>query len=687
MRNLLIAAVALSIGLSSCSKADPPAPIYPIPTPQQIEWQKLETYAFVHFGLNTFNDLEWGFGDTPSSTFNPTDLDAEQWVRIIKDAGFKGVILTAKHHDGFCLWQTETTDYSIKNSPYKDGKGDMVRELIEACRKHGLKFGLYLSPWDRNHAEYGRPEYVNYFHTQIRELITKYCDSIELMEYWFDGANGGDGYYGGTRERRSINAKEYYDYQRAVDTILKYHPKAMIFGGTAPTIRWVGNEDGWAGETSWSPYNEDSARHYHESQYGHRDGRHWLPSESDVSIRPGWFYHPREDHSVRSLSHLVDIYYRTVGHNSNLLMNFPVALNGKIHPMDSARIMEWHEVITNDFATNLLAGAKAEASSDRGCGYKASKTTDGDWDSYWATEDGVTTGTLTISMDKPQLVNRLLIQEYIPLGQRVEKFNVEYRDGDQWKAIDTKDTMSTVGYKRILRFGTVETSALRINFTQAKGPLTINNVEAFLASAILVEPVIRRNGDGMVTIKAGDESAKIYYTTDNSTPTTSSTPYSEPFKLEGKGTIKAIVADPQSAKTSQVSTRAFDILPSRFTVKKPADDKGTAAMFDGNPNSVYYMPEGVKEVVIDLGGEYTVNGISYTPDGSRWGGGPIGKYQVWVDSKMVAQGEFSNIKHNPIRQVLEFAPTKGKSVKFVSVATADGNKRSSIAEFEVLTQQ
>ncbi len=680
MKKTLLFILIITTLYSCTDDAKSPSPILPIPSQEQINWQKLETYAFIHFGLNTYNDLEWGYGNTPASTFNPTQLDCEQWVATLKQCGMKGVILTAKHHDGFCLWQTETTDYNIANSPYKNGKGDMVRELSDACKKYGLKFGLYLSPWDRNNAEYGREDYVETYHKQIDELTKNYGD---LFEFWFDGANGGNGYYGGANETRSIDAKKYYDYERARDTILKRHHDAMIFGGICQTIRWVGNEQGWAGDTDWCMINPEMSENTKHLNHGSENGTHWIPAEVDVSIRPGWFYHKREDHQVKTVSQLTDIYYRSVGHNANLLLNFPINLDGKIPALDSLRATEWYNVISNDLKDNLLKEAEVKVDNERGRKYKAENVTDDDWDTYWATDDDYNFGTISFTFDKPVQMNRVVLQEYIPLGQRVKDFYMEGELNGQWFKINALDTLTTIGYKRIVRFNTVELDKLIIYFEESRGPLCINNIEAYCAPILLSEPTISRNYENVVTINSSDNDAEIYYTTDGTAPNANSLKYDKPFIFNNKGIIKAITFDYISKNKSDISTKEFDLPKEYFKINNYAD--GGKKILDGNPNSVIY--HNVNEpIIITFNEEQNISGFRYTPNQMRDASRHIVDYELYVDGKLIKKSALGNIKNNPIEQVVKFESVKGREVKFVPKSNTDNAKNCGIAEFSVITE-
>ena len=310
---LILILIPLSISCISVSVGTV-EPVGPIPNKHQLAWQELEYYAFIHFNMNTFTNMEWGYGDEKPAQFNPAALDTRQWAQVAKEAGMKGIIITAKHHDGFCLWPSEFTEHSVKNSPWKDGQGDLIRELSDACEEYGLKFGVYLSPWDRNHPDYGKPEYITYFRNQLRELLTNYGD---VFEVWFDGANGGDGYYGGANEERRVDKKNYYDWPNTIKMVRELQPQAVIFSDAGPDIRWVGNEKGYANETTWSPLYRDSVYagmpDFQRFAAGQEQGTHWVPTETDVSIRPGWYYHPEQHNQVISLSKLVDIYYNSVG--------------------------------------------------------------------------------------------------------------------------------------------------------------------------------------------------------------------------------------------------------------------------------------------------------------------------------------------------------------------------------------
>ena len=481
MKNLLIVCLGALLIFSACqSEVAPPAALTPVPSENHLWWHEQEQYAFIHFTVNTFTDKEWGYGDESPSIFNPTAFDAEQWATTIKNAGLKGLIITCKHHDGFCLWPSRYTEHSVKNSPFRDGKGDIVKEVLDACRKHGLFFGVYLSPWDRNYAQYATPDYITYYRNQLTELLTNYG---EIREVWFDGANGGDGYYGGARETRRIDNRTYYDWPNTHSIVRRLAPKALMFSDAGPDVRWCGNESGYAGETNWSMITVDTLypgkpRINNLLNNGSEDGTSWLPAEVDVSIRPGWFYHASEDDKVRTPENLLKLYLESVGRGSNLLLNLPPDRRGLIHENDVKALLEWKKLLDATFANNLAANAKVSANTYRGKSkqYDAAHVTDGNKDTYWATDDGTTTGSLVIDLGKAQKVNYITIQEYIKLGQRVKTFNVEFWKDNAWVNV-AKGT--TIGHKRILPLHAAETSKIRINITDAKACPVISNVEIY----------------------------------------------------------------------------------------------------------------------------------------------------------------------------------------------------------------
>ncbi len=466
----------------ACADEQAPAPVMPLPSASQVAWQQMETYAFIHFGPNTFEDKEWGYGDALPEVFSPTRLDARQWARTCKASGLKGIIITAKHHDGFCLWPTNYTDYNVRNSPFHNGKGDVIGELAEACRAEGLKMGLYLSPWDRHQAFYGTPFYIEYYIRQLEELLTRYGD---VFEVWLDGANGGDGWYGGACEKRTIDRRTYYDFPRIHETIYRLQPNAIIFSDGGPGCRWVGNENGHADATNWSFLRINEVYPGYdkpeELQCGHADGDTWVAAECDVSIRPGWFFHANENAKVKTVRQLVDLYYRSVGHNATLLLNLPVDKDGLIHPIDSARLVEWHARIKKDLSANLACTARVKADRTRGKSFAATLMNDGRFDTYWSTPDGVCTGMVEIDLKRATTINRMMLQEYIPLGQRVKKFSVEYHDGKRWQEIDCGEETTTIGYKRLLRFDDITTRRLRVRFEDSRGPLCISEIGLYCA--------------------------------------------------------------------------------------------------------------------------------------------------------------------------------------------------------------
>lgn len=532
-----------------------------VPSPQQLEWQQMELTAFLHFGINTFTDREWGDGKEDPALFNPTDLDAEQWVRTLKEAGFKMVLLTAKHHDGFCLWPTKTTKHSVASSPWKDGKGDVVKELRDACTKYDMKFGVYLSPWDRNAECYGdSPRYNEFFIEQLTELLTNYG---EVHEVWFDGANG-EGPNG---------KKQVYDWDAFYKTIQRLQPKAVM-AIMGDDVRWVGNERGLGRETEWSAtvlapgiYARSEASNKRLGVYsqakdlGSREmlknatELFWYPSEVDVSIRPGWFWHESENGKVKSLKLLADIYFQSVGYNSVLLLNIPPDRRGHIHEVDVARLKEFAAYRQQAFADNRVKK-----------GQKMWDAASGDQRVY--------------KLKSSSKINVVLLQEDIARGQRVESFRVEGRVDGQWQLLGEG---TTVGYKRMLRFPEVEAEALRITIGSSRLEAHISNVAAYYAPDV---------------------------------------------------------------EEQQASSQWNDL---------PRDS---------------WKKVSAQPLVIDLGKDVTLKGFTYAPLNEQAKPTMAYRYKFYVSmdgkawTEVSANGEFSNIMHNPLPQTVKFAqPQKARFIK------------------------
>lgn len=423
------------------------------PTARQLNWQKLETTAFIYFTVNTFTDKEWGEGTESPSIFNPTKLDARQWVKALKDGGFKIAIITAKHHDGFCLWPSKYTNHSVKSSPYKDGKGDVVKEVADACKEFGLKFGVYLSPWDRHEPSYGTASYNNYYKNQLRELLTNYG---EIAEVWFDGAKG-------------ENAKDMeYDFKGFWQIVRELQPNAVMFSDAGPDVRWVGNEAGNAGETCWSTINaEGLAPGKADANYlnvGSENGKSWIPAETDVSIRPGWFWHEKENNKVRTPSNLVNLYYQSVGRNSLLLLNIPPNTEGLFEQKDVQNIKEFRNILNETFTNNLVSAQSKQLV-----------------DQKLETAIQVKTNKpLVINLSKSVTFDRISLQENIAEGQRVKSFKIEYWQDGSWKPLATS---TTIGYKRLLRFPSVTSNKLRLTVLEALAPTLLGEFGVYKASS------------------------------------------------------------------------------------------------------------------------------------------------------------------------------------------------------------
>lgn len=460
-------ALLIALGTMSCASKDAPKPYGAVPSERQLIWHDMKYHAFIHFGPNTFTNIEWGHGDESPDVFNPTELDCRQWAKVIKEAGMEGTIITAKHHDGFCLWPSEYSTHTVRESGWRDGKGDVLKDLSEACREFGIKFGVYVSPWDRNHPTYFTDEYNDVFKKMLEEVLTHYG---EVYYVFFDGAFsiGADG------------KRQVYDWEGFIDVVRRCQPNAVIFSDSGPDVRWIGNERGYAAETNWCTVKKGAfypgiGGVNDQLQTGHEDGELWIPSEVNTSIRPGWFYHKQEDDKVKSLNRLIDNWYHSVGMNGNFLLNLPPDTRGLIHENDIKRLSELKKYLEEAFGLNLAKNARAKATNVRGIAYSAKNAIDGDPKTYWATDDEILNASLELDFGDPIEVNALLIQEYIPLGQRVKLFSIEVFVDNNFTQVATG---VTIGNRRIVKFETITTDKLKIDIVAKACPL-ISHIEVY----------------------------------------------------------------------------------------------------------------------------------------------------------------------------------------------------------------
>ncbi len=615
---------------------DAPKPHGPVPTEQQIKWLRMEWYAFVHFGLNTWTDREWGYGDEKPELFNPSNFDADAIVKTFKDAGMKGMIYTAKHHDGFCTWPTKSTTHNITQSPWKNGKGDVVREFANACKKHKFAFGTYLSPWDRNCAEYGKPGYLKVYYKQIEELLTNYGD---IFEIWFDGAMGGDGYYGGARQNRDIgNADKYYNYARVVKMIRRLQPDCIIWGASGRgDASWAGSEQGLA--CSYPLWNLNNNK--------------WLSWEADTPInRRGWFWHPGQGGNVKSPEDLMKIYMMSVGRGANLILNLAPNRDGQLDPADVASLQAFGKMRRQLLAKDYAKKAKTKASSTRGKNFSAAKLTDGKIESYWCPKNEDKKPSVEISLDSPATFDVIRLREQIRLGQRVEAFQVEAWVDGAWKTIVAPGEAGqnenakphgnewlnlvqggkgyTIGHQ-VMRWLSepVTTSKLRLTITRSKAVPCISEFS-----------LLRMPGAGEADVEL-------------------------PADEEGTGEA--------SGKLKKNKWKFIG--------------KTSKLAFDGKDDTMWQSEKCPARFTVDLKEEHEINGFAYLPRQDGETQDMTSRYRVELSTdgekwKEVSEGEFGNLRANPVEQVIMFEPQNARFFRFTSTGSLDGTG-SSAAEISI----
>ncbi|KAA3604355.1 MAG: alpha-L-fucosidase [Planctomycetota bacterium] len=582
----LLLLVWFFLGSALVAQVEPPKPYGATPTARQLAWHELEFYGFLHFTTNTFTDKEWGYGDESPDIFHPLDFDADQIVRVAAEAGMKALILTCKHHDGFCLWDSKYTEHDVASSPWKNGQGDVVREISEACHRYGLQFGVYLSPWDRNHPEYGRPEYVEYFRNQLKELLTEYGP---VFEVWFDGANGGDGYYGGARERRVIDRGSYYGWDQTIALVRALAPMACIFSDAGPDVRWIGNESGLAGDPCWATYTpapregESAAApgttRYQEGFHGHQDGQYWIPGEVDVSIRPGWFYHQSQNDRVRSSENLVDLWFGSIGHGSSFLLNLPPDRRGQIPDTDVASLQGMRAILDATFDRNLAQDAKVSASQFRGedDAFHPRQVLDGNRKTYWATADPAgseesVSAQLTLELPEPRIFNVVDLREYLPLGQRVRRWTLRCEQDGRWKVLAEGQS---IGSRRLWRGPYVRAQRIQIE-VQAPVAVTLSEVGLYaepptVALQAEAEAFLEKTE---VLMECAYPGARLRFTLDGSPPTLKSPIYQGPVEVNQSCRVQAVaevdgVLSPRIESLDLTGYTRDSLLPATHFIRAP----------------------------------------------------------------------------------------------------------------------
>jgi alpha-L-fucosidase len=610
------------------------------PSKRQYEWQQMEFTGFIHFGINTFDEVEWGKKEIDISKFNPAEIDVKQWVKVFKDAGMKLIILTAKHHDGFCLWPSKFTDLDISNTRFQNGKGDIVKDLSNACREAGIKFGFYLSPWDMHESSYGTPEYNTYFLNQLTELLTNY---EEIAEVWFDAANG-EGPNG---------KKQIYNWQAYYKLVRELQPNAVI-AVAGPDVRWVGTETGYGRKTEWSVlpnFSMDQDEIAANSQQAELDGGFvpqnmleedlgsrekimnatsliWYPSEVDVSIRPGWFYKKGDDDLVKSPSKLLEIWFNSVGLNSVLLLNVPPDKRGLITDYDIKSLNGLRYMLDETFNNNLVRGASAEASNQTGSN-SAALILDDDYETYWTTNSGVNSASIEINLDKEHSFNSASIQENILIGQRVEKFHLEWWDGNKWNILAWG---TTIGYKRLIRFPEVACDRLKVVIDECRLSPTISSFGLYLTPPeVHFTPASASFDDHIsVSVNCDAKNTKCYYTLDGSIPDENSNPLTGDIVLDST-TVVTVIAFSENGKKS-LPVKAF-FNKAKYNIKylsmydKKYPGQGKYSLVDGVAGSTNFNDgkwigyQGTDlDVIVDLGEIKNIRKISsgYLSDSNSW---------------------------------------------------------------------